>query len=166
MSPKDHANTTAETGICPSTTHVTRGALTGSRKVYIGEHSVPMREIMLDDPDQPSITVYDTSGPYTDDSVELDIMKGLPTRRKNWIMQRGDVEEVEGRKIEHRRSPRKAPQNQGRHLARTLPRLPRKTVKSQSRRKCHANALRPQRDHHPRNGIHRHSRKPSPHRGL
>jgi len=100
MSPKDHANTTAETGICPSTTHVTRGALTGSRKVYIGEHSVPMREIMLDDPDQPSITVYDTSGPYTDDSVELDIMKGLPTRRKNWIMQRGDVEEVEGRKIE------------------------------------------------------------------
>jgi len=97
MSPKDSpAN---ETGVCPSTTHVTRGALTGSRKVYIGEHQVPMREIMLDDPDQPSITVYDTSGPYTDDSVELDIMKGLPTRRKDWILGRGDVEEVEGREI-------------------------------------------------------------------
>ena len=62
MPPKD-------THICPSTTHVTRGALTGSKKVYIGEHNVPMREIALDDPDQPSITVYDTSGPYTDPEV-------------------------------------------------------------------------------------------------
>jgi len=100
MSPKDLPQTSSTTGICPSTTHVTRGALTGSRKVYIGEHQVPMREIMLEDPDEKSITVYDTSGPYTDDSVELDIMKGLPTRRKNWILDRGDVEEVEGRKIE------------------------------------------------------------------
>ena len=96
MSPKDMPNQ----GICPSTTHVTRGALTGSKKVYIGEHQVPMREISLDDPDEPSITVYDTSGPYTDDTIELDIMKGLPTRRKKWIMERGDVEEVEGRKIQ------------------------------------------------------------------
>ncbi len=93
---KDQANTNA---ICPSTTHVTRGALTGSKKVYIGEHRVPMREIMLEDPDQASITVYDTSGPYTDDSIELDIMKGLPTRRKDWILERGDVEEVEGRTV-------------------------------------------------------------------
>ncbi|MGH1399542.1 MAG: phosphomethylpyrimidine synthase ThiC [Alphaproteobacteria bacterium] len=93
MSPKDTPN------ICPSTTHVTRGALTGSKKVYIGELSVPMREIALDDPNEPSITVYDTSGPYTDDSIELDIMKGLPTRRKEWILGRGDVEEVAGRAI-------------------------------------------------------------------
>ena len=93
MAPKDTPS------ICPSTTEVTRGALTGSRKVYIGKHKVPMREIMLEDPDQPSITVYDTSGPYTDDSIELDIMKGLPTRRKEWILGRGDVEEVEGRKV-------------------------------------------------------------------
>ena len=98
MSPKDTPNTAAA-GICPSTTHVTRGALTGSKKVYIGEHKVPMREITLEDPDQPSITVYDTSGPYTDDNIELDIMKGLPTRRKAWILERDDVEEVEGRKI-------------------------------------------------------------------
>ena len=98
MSPKDTPNTAAA-GICPSTTHVTRGALTGSKKVYVGEHKVPMREIALEDPDQPSITVYDTSGPYTDDSIELDIMKGLPTRRKEWIVGRGDVEEVEGRAI-------------------------------------------------------------------
>ena len=86
-------------GICPSTTHVTRGALTGSKKTYVGEYKVPMREIMLDDPDQPSITVYDTSGPYTDDSIELDIMRGLPKTRLDWITSRGDVEEVEGRKV-------------------------------------------------------------------
>lgn len=95
MSPKDNPTT----GVCPSTTHVTRGALTGSRKVYIGEHQVPMREIMLEDPNEKSITVYDTSGPYTDDNIELDIMKGLPTRRKKWILDRDDVEEVEGRII-------------------------------------------------------------------
>ncbi|MBL4803792.1 MAG: phosphomethylpyrimidine synthase ThiC [Alphaproteobacteria bacterium] len=91
MAPKD--------GICPSTTHVTRGSLTGSKKTYVGEYKVPMREIMLDDPDQPSITVYDTSGPYTDDSIELDIMRGLPKTRLDWITSRGDVEEVEGRKV-------------------------------------------------------------------
>ncbi len=86
-------------GVCPSTTHVTRGALPASKKVYIGEHRVPMREIALDDPNQSSITVYDTSGPYTDDTVELDIMRGLPRVRSGWVTQRGDVEEIEGRKI-------------------------------------------------------------------
>ena len=97
MSPKDQPETA---GVCPSTTHVTRGALPASKKVYIGEHQVAMREIALEDPDEPSIIVYDTSGPYTDDAQELDIMKGLPTRRKDWIMARGDVEEVEGRVIQ------------------------------------------------------------------
>ena len=92
MSPKD--------GICPSTTHVTRGSLPASKKVYIGEHQVAMREIALEDPDQPFITVYDTSGPYTDESIELDIMKGLPTRRKEWIAARGDTEEIEGRRVQ------------------------------------------------------------------
>ncbi len=91
MAPKD--------GVCPSTTHVTRGALPASKKTYIGEHQVAMREIALEDPDQPSIIVYDTSGPYTDDSIELDIMKGLPTRRKDWISTRADVEEIDGRVI-------------------------------------------------------------------
>lgn len=95
MTPKD----TPTIGVCPSTTHVTRGALPASKKVYIGEHKVAMREIALEDPDEPSITVYDTSGPYTDESVELDIMRGLPRMREKWIIQRGDVEEVEGRRV-------------------------------------------------------------------
>jgi len=96
MTPKDQPNQDTPTiGTCPSTAHVTRGALTGSKKVYIGEHKVAMREIMLDDPEEPSITVYDTSGPYTDDSIELDIMRGLPKIREKWVIGRGDVEEVE-----------------------------------------------------------------------
>jgi len=87
-------------GICPSTLDVTRGPLPASKKVYVGELKVPMREIALEDPDQPSMTVYDTSGPYTDESAELDIMLGLPKLRRQWIMERGDVEEVEGRTIQ------------------------------------------------------------------
>ena len=85
-------------GICPSTTHVTRGSLPASKKTYIGEHNVAMREIELTNGE--AITVYDTSGPYTDESVELDIMRGLPKIRSNWIMDRSDVEEVEGRRIQ------------------------------------------------------------------
>ena len=91
MAPKD--------GICPSTTHVTRGNHPASRKVYISDLKVPMREITLTNDEK--FTVYDTSGPYTDDAVELDIMRGLPKIRRQWIVDRGDVEEVEGRKITH-----------------------------------------------------------------
>lgn len=93
MSPKD------QPGICPSTTHVTRGSLPASKKIYVGDLGVAMREIALEDPDQPSITVYDTSGPYTDEDAQLDIMRGLPKKRAQWIMDRGDVEYVEGRNV-------------------------------------------------------------------
>ncbi|MFP4312857.1 MAG: phosphomethylpyrimidine synthase ThiC [Alphaproteobacteria bacterium] len=90
MAPKD--------GICPSTTHVTRGPLPASKKVYIGEHKVPMRQIELTNGE--TFTVYDTSGPYTDESASLDIMRGLPKIRREWIIGRGDVEEVEGRRVQ------------------------------------------------------------------
>ena len=95
MAPKDQPNATA--GVCPSTTHVTSGALPASKKVYVGDLKVPMREISLTNGE--SLTVYDTSGPYTDEAVELDIMRGLPKKRHEWIMERGDVEYVEGRKV-------------------------------------------------------------------
>ena len=88
MPPKDHA--------CPSTTHVTRGNLPASKKVYVGDLKVPMREISLENGE--SLRVYDTSGPYTDD-IELDIMQGIPKIRRPWILERGDVEEVEGRAV-------------------------------------------------------------------
>ncbi len=88
-----------KSGACPSTNDVTRGSLPASRKVYVGDLKVPMREIALTDKNQPSITVYDTSGPFTDD-VELDIMRGIPKTRTDWIVGRGDVEFIEGRKIQ------------------------------------------------------------------
>ena len=93
MSPKDQPIG----GVCPSTTHVTRGSLPASKKVYVGEHNVPMREIALSNDEK--FTVYDTSGPYTDEAVELDIMRGLPKTRLQWVLDRGDVEYVEGREV-------------------------------------------------------------------
>jgi phosphomethylpyrimidine synthase len=53
-----------------------------SKKVYI--NGVPMREISLSD-DNPPVTVYDTSGPYTDPNVEIDLHKGIPHIRSSWI---------------------------------------------------------------------------------
>lgn len=94
MTPKDQP----ATGICPSTLHVTRGAISGSKKTYVGDLKVPMREITLENGD--AFTVYDTSGPYTDESAQLDIMRGLPKLRQQWILDRGDVEEIEGRAVQ------------------------------------------------------------------
>ena len=45
--------------------------------------------------ENPSIKIYDTSGPYTDPNAEIDVYKGLPALREKWIMDRGDVEELE-----------------------------------------------------------------------
>ncbi|GAA0133351.1 phosphomethylpyrimidine synthase ThiC [Paenibacillus sp. YSY-4.3] len=83
-------------------------AFPGSRKVYLQgsrpDIQVPMREIELSptvrgesvEENQP-VRVYDCSGPYTDASYHTDIRAGLPKNRKNWILERGDVEEYEGR---------------------------------------------------------------------
>src|SRR5450755_3107093 len=73
---------------------ITRGALPGSRKLIVG--GVPFREVPLSG-GEPPVRLYDTSGPYTDDSVAIDIEKGLGARRRDWILARGDVEEYEGR---------------------------------------------------------------------
>ena len=66
----------------------------GSRKLIVG--GVPFREVPLSG-GEPPVRLYDTSGPYTDDSVAIDIEKGLGARRRDWILARGDVEEYEGR---------------------------------------------------------------------
>ncbi len=82
---------------------VTTGAFPSSRKVYVeGDHfkdlRVAMREIDLapESKEEP-MRVYDTSGAYSDPSIQVDISKGLSALRREWIMQRGDVEVVEGR---------------------------------------------------------------------
>ena len=59
---------------------------------------VPMREISLHPSSQePPLTVYDSSGPYTDPHVDIDIERGLPRLRESWIAARTDVEEYDGR---------------------------------------------------------------------
>ena len=84
---------------------VTSGELPASRKVHkTGKlHPairVPMREISLHPTSgEPPVTVYDSSGPYTDAAVKTDIERGLPRLREDWIVARGDVERYEGRAV-------------------------------------------------------------------
>ncbi|MEC7951917.1 MAG: phosphomethylpyrimidine synthase ThiC [Pseudomonadota bacterium] len=82
---------------------VTTGPIRGSRKVHVGAQSgsgvrVAMREIDLEG-GEPSIRVYDTSGPYTDPAATIDIRAGLEQKRREWIMARGDVEEYAAREV-------------------------------------------------------------------
>ncbi|MCC3374892.1 phosphomethylpyrimidine synthase ThiC [Cohnella sp. REN36] len=85
--------------------------LPGSRKVYVPGTQpgvrVPMREIALADsrgrdgtpsPNEP-VRVYDSSGPYTDESYEADVRRGLPALRAEWIEARGDTERYDGRRV-------------------------------------------------------------------
>ncbi len=83
---------------------VTTGALPASTKIYVEgtdpSIQVPMREIALDpSANEPDLKVYDTSGPYTDPNVEIDIDAGLDRSRQQWVTDRGDVEEYEGRDV-------------------------------------------------------------------
>ncbi|UCH91852.1 MAG: phosphomethylpyrimidine synthase ThiC [Nitrospirota bacterium] len=90
----------------PSSTLTTK-PFPASCKVYVtGSHPsirVPMREITLT-PTQgpngeipipnPSVTVYDPSGPYTDPKVSINVRQGLNPLRREWIFGRNDVEEL------------------------------------------------------------------------
>jgi len=57
--------------------------------------SVPVRDIQLTNGEQ--VSVYDTSGPYTDPAVAIDVRSGLPGVRNAWIESRGDSEYYAGR---------------------------------------------------------------------
>jgi len=80
-------------------------SLPASRKIYEAgqihpDIRVPMRQIALHrSSGEPPLTVYDSSGPYTDRAVEIDIERGLPRLREGWIAARGDVEAYEGRSV-------------------------------------------------------------------
>jgi phosphomethylpyrimidine synthase len=92
--------------------------LPASRKIYVetngstvnqGRHNlrVPFREIALTPSkdldgnlvENPPVRVYDTSGVWTDPEVKCDVREGLPQIRRQWILERGDVEEYEGREV-------------------------------------------------------------------
>ncbi|MEK7273496.1 MAG: phosphomethylpyrimidine synthase ThiC [Nitrospirota bacterium] len=86
---------------------LTTAPFPASRKIHVsGAHlgvRVPMREISLSPtksmnggaptPNEP-ITIYDTSGPYTDPSVTIDARAGLAPLRRQWVLDRADVEEL------------------------------------------------------------------------
>mgnify|MGYP001814819782 FL=1 len=108
----------------------------GSRKIYVEgtrpDIRVPMREILLSDTQlndgvekNSPVTVYDTSGAYTDPDVAIDIQQGLAAIRENWIADRDDTElltglsskfglqrendeKLDGLRFAHRRTPRRA----------------------------------------------------------
>src|SRR5688500_2286674 len=94
-----------------ASSRITRDAFPASTKVYVEGSQpsirVPMREIRLQPTRQavaggsateianPPLRVYDTSGPYTDPDVAIDVRRGLPALRLEWILGREDVEELE-----------------------------------------------------------------------
>ncbi|MGH1423061.1 MAG: phosphomethylpyrimidine synthase ThiC [Hyphomonas sp.] len=105
------------------TPKVTTGPLPASRKVYTHppqapDIAVPHREIDLHpSANEPALPVYDTSGPYSDPSVTIDVEAGLARDRRDWVLERGHVEEYDGRPI-------KLEDNggaQGKYLAREFP---------------------------------------------
>src|SRR5713226_1289919 len=84
---------------------VTTGPLPSSRKIFVTPDEapdvrVPLREIILSEgAGEPNLSVYDTSGPYTDPAVTIDVNKGLPRNRTAWVLERGGVEAYEGRAV-------------------------------------------------------------------
>ncbi|MBA4775372.1 MAG: phosphomethylpyrimidine synthase ThiC [Rhizobiales bacterium] len=84
---------------------VTTGPHAASKKIHkagiLHPHiRVPMREIAVHPTaGEPPVTVYDSSGPYTDPAHAVLIEKGLPRLRQDWVVARGDVEAYEGRHV-------------------------------------------------------------------
>ena len=85
----------------------TKKPFANSRKIYIQgsrpDIQVPFREISLSDTPSmfgaeknPPVMVYDTSGPYTDPTINVDIRNGLPALRATWIEERNDTEQLDG----------------------------------------------------------------------
>ena len=109
MSTSDSTHKGNGNGHTPDASLFTTEPFPASRKVYV-EGALPgvrvaMREISLSPTrpangapliSNPDITVYDTSGPYTDPSVKIDAQAGLAPVRRPWILDRNDVEELPG----------------------------------------------------------------------
>ncbi len=102
---------------------VTTGPLPASRKVYARpdaapELRVPVRDIVLTEAAaEPPIPVYDTTGPYTDPDVTIDVEQGLARTRVAWVRERGGVEDYDGRAIQ----PVDNGNVRGKHVARNFP---------------------------------------------
>ena len=96
-----------------ATSAVSSDPLPNSKKIFVAgklhpDIRVPFREIALAPTKTMSgeievnepVRVYDTSGPWGDPNVDVDVTKGLPALRAKWIRDRADVEEIDGRKVQ------------------------------------------------------------------
>ena len=107
-----------------------KSSFPASQKVYKAGSQpsiqVPFRQVTLTptsgrfgQEENPPLGIYDTSGPYSDPSVSLDLGQGLPALRLQWIMARGDVEEYDGYGVPLR----------GKNVAQPFPGLTRKPLR-------------------------------------
>ncbi|NRA01462.1 MAG: phosphomethylpyrimidine synthase ThiC [Myxococcales bacterium] len=87
-----------------------RAEFPASRRVYVTgsrpDLRVPMREVELADSSvdgtrvqNAPFRVYDTSGPWGDPELELDVRTGVPALRRPWVLERGDIEEAPEREV-------------------------------------------------------------------
>ena len=94
--------------VSPGQQVISRDPFPASRKIYVPGRLHPirvaMREISLEDTRDtftqsvtanPPVTVYDTSGAYTDPTIAIDVREGLPRLRESWVEERGDTEQLE-----------------------------------------------------------------------
>jgi phosphomethylpyrimidine synthase len=116
---------------------LTRAPLPGSRKVYVDGAlpgvRVPMREVRQSPTrasgpngaavleENPPIVLYDTSGPYTDAAIEIDVRRGLPPLRGDWIRARGDTESLEAPSAASARASERDPRLADLRFERTRP---------------------------------------------
>ncbi len=142
---------------------VTTGGLPSSRKIYVtpdeaADVRVPLREIVLSEgANEPNLPVYDTSGPYTDPNVIIDVNAGLSRARIEWVKERGGVEEYEGREIKAEDNG-----NVGAKHAAAAFKAHHKPVPRRWRCADHPARIRPRGHHHQGDDLRRHPRKPRP----
>ena len=102
-----------------ATPKVTTGPLPASRKVYARPDAapdlrVPLREIALTEAaGEPPLPVYDTTGPYTDPDVTIDVEQGLARARIDWVQRarrrrgvRGPPDQAGRQRQRHRQASR------------------------------------------------------------
>ncbi len=90
----------AKTAVMKETGAIPTGERPGSKKVYVAgelypDIRVPFREVAVHpSANEPPVTLYDSSGPYTDPTASIDIKRGLPKVKSSWQADRGDIAPV------------------------------------------------------------------------
>jgi phosphomethylpyrimidine synthase len=90
----------AKSAVMKDTGAIPTGERPGSKKVYVAgelypEIRVPFREVAVHpSANEPPVTIYDSSGPYTDPTAVIDIKRGLPSVKSSWQLDRGDIAPV------------------------------------------------------------------------